>query len=468
LPASLSCRKEADRPVSRLPKGDAVWFADGTGDPEIEDRLLAFSCAVVFLPARRLAPEGVSGQSKDLSAPARPFSRIPVALVISSAPGVADAVGSAGDPGALSEALWREAQAALARQKEFGPIAGIHLDLSYSPASVDALTAAASSLRKRLPAAVFLSASLRRSPLEPEREGYEQLARQVDAFVAFVLGEEERSSPVAAEALGDPWWAAYSASARGERKTGSGEARGEVPEKYLDALVSNPRLEFGHDLFLGTGSESAFTLRVRDAVRLNELALAPGEQVSFRQPALSEILFHLGADRAGRARFRGRVLVFRGSTESERLFTVAALEDVLLGRALAPDVRIETGAEGRRAVRVAAENRSPHASLISRVSNWAEIDLGQEHIADVSLGGFDRFEVFDQDGNAVSLGRATRIRFYETLVAPLERIEAARIVLRSSAPANCCRYRLRVASAAGSELATEWIAPEPSPAKDRR
>jgi hypothetical protein len=96
-----------------------------------------------------------------------------------------------------------------------------------------------------------------------------------------------------------------------------------------------------------------------------------------------------------------------------------------------------------------------------------EIDLPGGGIADVRAGGFDRFEVFGPDGAAVSLGRATRVRFFETLVGPLEKIEPARIVVRRPPAKDCCAHRVHVLSSAGAEVSREGDAgttPAPSPA----
>ena len=67
-------------------------------------------------------------------------------------------------------------------------------------------------------------------------------------------------------------------------------------------------------------------------------------------------------------------------------------------------------------------------------------------------GGFDRYEVFGADGNPVLLGRATRVRFYETLVGPFEKIAPARISVRRIPP-DCCTTRLHLLAATGKEIA---------------
>jgi len=165
---------------------------------------------------------------------------------------------------------------------------------------------------------------------------------------------------------------------------------------------------------------------------------------------------------------KGRLVVMDGSSESERIFTLAALSDVLLGRPLLPELRVTVRPEAA-GVQIRVENGSVHASVVSRTTNWVEVDLPSDHISDVQPGGFDRYEVFDAEGRPVTPGRATRVRFYETLVGPLERISGAAILLRGRPPADCCRFRSHVLAASGTEVAGDWsappVAPTPTPGK---
>ena len=174
------------------------------------------------------------------------------------------------------------------------------------------------------------------------------------------------------------------------------------------------------------------------------------------------MVFHFGADLAGKRLVRGRVVQLSGRTESERIFTLGALDDILLGRPLNADLKV-TVEPTKGAILLGAENPTPHASVVSRTSNWVEIDLPGAIISDVRAGGFDRYEAYGSEGGAVTLGRATRLRFFETLVSPLEKIEPARIVVRKPAPAGCCPHRIHVLSSAGAEIAREGDAPSPTP-----
>jgi hypothetical protein len=119
---------------------------------------------------------------------------------------------------------------------------------------------------------------------------------------------------------------------------------------------------------------------------------------------------------------------------------------------------VEEG-DGSRLLRVGAENASPHASAVSRVESWIEVDLAPARVGDVEPGGFDRWEAYDGKGLPVSPGRASRLRFYETFVAPFERFEPARVRVRGNLPSPCCAVRVRVAPASGGESQTGWALP---------
>jgi hypothetical protein len=121
-------------------------------------------------------------------------------------------------------------------------------------------------------------------------------------------------------------------------------------------------------------------------------------------------------------------------------------------------------ADGGRLLRVGAENATPHASAVSRVESWIEIDLEPARVGEVESGGFDRWEAYDAKGRAVSPGRATRLRLYETFIAPFERFEPARVRVRGSLPSACCPVRVRVFPAAGRESQSEWGVPGMAPA----
>jgi hypothetical protein len=63
----------------------------------------------------------------------------------------------------------------------------------------------------------------------------------------------------------------------------------------------------------------------------------------------------------------------------------------------------------------------------------------------------------------VTPGRASSVRLFETVIAPLETVTPARIVVRGGLPKGCCRYRVHAVSAAGPEVASDWIEPPPPP-----
>lgn len=462
--AAIACTRGKSVGPRAIAPGDAVWFSAGLpADPtEAEEILARGGFNHVFLPALRVAREGGAWRVAQAPPPARPLAATSVVLIVE---GDATLTGSlepvAGDR--LAASIGEELKRLLAAHgTAFGRVEGVHLDLPLSQAASETFGTFAAQLRSRVPANLFLTCSLRFAPTEKEREDFVKRTSGVDGFVAFVFGEGAGADPVTADALGKAWWSGYSPSARGEWTSASGSGSGTLTEKHLRALTDDARVTLGHDLSLRQEGVSGFIFRPSAPVEIAGSTFGVGDQISFRQPLLSELLYRFGSDLAGRRFVRGRLVVLDGASDSERIFTLEALSDVLLGRPLQPDLHVTVTAEAS-GVRIAAENRSFHVSVVSRTSNWVEVDVPSGHIRDVQLGGFDRYEVFDAEGHAVTPGRATRVRFYETLVGPKERIEDATILVRGRPPADCCRFRQHLLAAAGTELAGDWIAPPPPP-----
>jgi hypothetical protein len=130
------------------------------------------------------------------------------------------------------------------------------------------------------------------------------------------------------------------------------------------------------------------------------------------------------------------------------------LTEITVGRSLSPNLRISIEG-GPDSVSVAAQNLSPVPSILSRTTNWVEVDLERPGVRDIRPGGFDRYEVYADNGKPVSLGRARRVRFFETLVGPFERIAPAIIVTHRPAPSGCCPFRVHMQSAAGPEVTSQ-------------
>jgi hypothetical protein len=99
---------------------------------------------------------------------------------------------------------------------------------------------------------------------------------------------------------------------------------------------------------------------------------------------------------------------------------------------------------GKGSVDVDVENTSPHPSIMSATANWVEVEIPSGGIREVQTGGFDRFEVFGADRNPVTLGRATAVRFYETLVGGHERSTGG--ILPRGAPRDRCTVHCVLAS----------------------
>jgi len=474
----LGCRRSATPAAPGSvrvgpPKGDAVWFSDAAaaGDPGIEDRLARLSAAV-FLPGGEVTFGNGRWSLRPNAAPPRPLARAPVVLVLQAGPDLSAALaGEAGpDPEAVAQAVVAGLEPALRTGGPFGRVIGLHLDFPFTAASAKRSGAMLDALRRRLPpAGPFLSiaASFPSPATDDARKALAPLVDRSAALVAPVFGFERRADAAAIDSLRRPWWAAFGASPRAELVRAEGGPPVPLPEGPLEALSGDARVDFENDLSVSDASFSSFHLTARRPVRIGDLALAPGDRITYRVPALSEMLFQLGSTMSGKRFALGRVLVFDGVADSSRIFPLAALEDVILGRSLAPALIPGVQPAGRGAIAVDASNRTPHASIVSRTANWVEVDVAPAHPADVTLGGFDRYATFDRNGQPVTPGRATRVRLFETLVLPGEVVSPARIVLRGGVPARCCPSRAHLIAAAGSEQESPWTEPPVPPTPTR-
>lgn len=452
---AAGCNRSRSETRTRLAAGDGVWFEDGSADGagETETALAHGGFASVFLPYAAFSRDGERWTSKTAAPPAHAFARLPVTLVLTPSEDASSALATPRGATALADALGLAARAALRDGPRFGPVRGIHLDLPFQAAQAEAYGGVLRDVRAKLPKETLLTWSLRFVPAETEREAMRALADAADGAAAFVFGDTASADPVVTDQLDRPWVAVYSPMARGRWTSGEAPER-RLPEAMLARLTNDPRVEFAHDLSHNEEAASAFLLTPHESFTASGYAFRPNDRVVFRQPSLSDMVYRFGADLAGRRFVRGRLVMLSGRTEADRIFTLAALNDILLGHSLNTDLKVSV--EPRRsAISVSAENPTPHASLVSRTSNWVEVDVPQGGITDVRAGGFDRFEVFGPDGGAVTLGRATRLRFFETLIGPWEKIEAARIALRRPPARGCCAHRIHVLSSAGAEVSRE-------------
>jgi hypothetical protein len=433
----------------------------------MEERLARLSAAAVFLPAGTLG----GAAFEPVAGPEPPVAGAPVVLVVRCAPDIAAALGTGAglDPDATASRLAEGLRSLAGSDGPFGRVAGVHLDFPFSAASAKKSGALLAALKTKMPG-VWISIAAPFSPAtEDAREALQPLTDQADALVVPVFGFDARGDAASADLLGRPWWAEFGAATQGAIVPADGSSRvAGASEKWLDPLTGNPRVDFENDLSVPDASFAAFHLIARGPVRLDGLSLENGDRVTYRVPALTELLFQLGSTMAGKKNALGRLLVFDGAEEASRVFPVAAMEDVILGRSLLPAFVASVSPAGRGAIAIEAANRSPHASIASRTSNWVEVDLAPAHPEDVALGGFDRYAAYDAAGHPVTLGRATRVRLFETLIAPNETVSAARIVLRGKPPVPCCRWRTQLIAASGSEEKTEWteppMPPTPTPA----
>lgn len=446
-----SCSRRPARSARDVPAGDAVWFEDGPGaDDDLEPLLARGGFTAVFVPAARIAPDGDRWTVSEPPPPAHPISRAAVFLVI-GCPGCAQRpLPALARVAPLSDALWLAAKAALRDAPRFGRLQGLHLDLPFTSGDGEAYGRAISDLRSRIPVSLPLTVSLRFRPSDAEREKLSPVVSAADGFLAMVFGPGNGADPAFTDRLGKPWWAGYAPGARGEWFGPDGEDRGALPEDVLARLTDDPRVEFAYDLALKEGSEPGFVLRPRTATAFGSWSFPAGSRIVFRQPSMPDLIYRLGGDLAGRRFVRGRVLALTGSSESERIVGLGAIDQILSGGALAPDLRVTVETE-KDAVRIGAENGSPQPSVVSRTANWVEMELPNAGMTDVQTGGFDRYEVFGGNGAPVALSRAIRIRFYETLVSPFEKIAPARIAIRKP-PQDCCVTRVHLLAASGKEV----------------
>ena len=454
LLGAAACKPSASSAPARLPAGDAIWFEDGVATAADETEALATrgGCASVFLPAARLAAEGAHWTHHEAQPPAQPFQKLPVSLVVSVEGEPSAALASPAAVGPFSDAVALAVQAAVRIGPRFGRVRGVHLDIPFAAAQSEAYAAVIRNVRSKLSKDMLLTWSLRFTPGEAEREKVRAVADAADGAVAFIFGESTGADPVATDQLERPWLAAFVPAARG--RAGEGDSSRRLPESVLAQLTNDPRVEFAHDLSLKEESASGFLLTPHEEISVGPYSFRPGERIFFRQPSLSDMVYRFGADLAGRRFVRGRTVVLSGRSEAERIFTLAALDEIILGHPLNADLRV-TVAPSKAAVEISAENPTPNASIVSRTSNWVEVDLPMGGITDVRAGGFDRFEVFGPNGEPVTLGLATRVRFFETLISPGEKIAPARILVRRPPPKDCCSHRIHVLSSAGAELTRE-------------
>lgn len=465
----LACARSQEKPAGAsrpIASGDAVWFEDGIGpdQAETEKDLLLAGFSTAFLPVVRLTREGGRVTATELPPPPKPFEKTPVFLTVVCGPDLASSTADTASAEALARTVSVALQSSLKAPALYSAtVAGVHVDVPFSPGSSEAYGEFLKALRGKIPADYRLTFSLRFTPSEADRARLAPALASADGFVAFVFGETAAVSPVAADELGRPWWAAYSPGARGVWRNSSGKELGSLEEKYLIQLCADARVDVKNDLTFREEAASAFLLSPTQPVKAAGTAFSAGDRLFFRQPSLSEMLYRFGADQAGRRRLRGRVLVLPGASEGERLVTLGALADVILGHSLDPDLRVSLSGARTPSIVLAAHNASQHASVISRTQNWVEVDVPSGGIRDVQPGGFSRYEEYDREGRSVTPGRATRVRFFETLLGPLERIDPAKILLSKPAPNDCCRYRFSVASLAGTEVKGDWVVPTPAP-----
>ncbi len=460
--ALSACARSGGKPAGVLtppPSGSGVWFADALtslpAEREAEAGLSRGGFSWVLLPAARIERREGRWTIVRLPPPPRPFQRT-VSLVIEGGQAGAALVEAKPEARrALANAFALAVRTAIRDGPRFGPVAGIHLDIPFRPETAPAYGGLLDTLRRQLPRGSFLTISLDFDPPPAAREKLLALTPKVDGIVGMVFGEHERADPATLDSLHRPWWAGYAPNADGRWTGRGGEDRGRVPEWILSRLSDDPHLEFHHDMEIEERAGFGYVFRPHRTLTLDGWTFSSGDTIEFLQPFLSDLVRDLSHDLDTRHSCRGRVFRLSGPSDSQRIFTMAALDEILAGRPLDPRL-VASVARDETSVTVAAENQSPLPSALSRLTNWVEVELPRPGVREVRPGGFDRYEVYAANGRRVSLGRASRVRFYETLVGPSEKIEPAVIRTGRPIPPGCCRLRVHVLSAAGHEIAGDW------------
>ncbi len=475
LLAASACARPGTpaRRTAFSPAGNGVWFANGfdglDAEKEAERLLSGGSFSWVLLPAARIERREGRWFVVKLQPPPEPLARLPVSLVIGAGPDAASALSSkdAASRRSLEDALAVAGRTVIGDGTRFGSVKGIHLDLPFTAETAPACGALVQRVRRRLPPELFVSVTLRADIPAGGEKKLRPLAGAADGLIAMVFGDQDQVDPGVADLLGKPWWAGYAPGSGGRWTSGRGEDRGPLPGKFLARMSDDPRLDFRQDLDIGRAGGLTQVFTALRPFTLESRQFAAGDEIVFRQPLIAGMIRQLETDVAGRRFARGRVVRLPGASESERLFTLAASNDALLGRSLLPSLRVSVQ-PGRDSVGVLAQNLSPFPTVLSRTSNWIEVDLTRPGIRDVRPGGFDRYEVFAANGRRVSLGRAARVRFYETLIDPSEKIEPALILTHRGAPPGCCRVRFHLLAASGAEVASDWTSTQKSGNENRK
>ncbi|MEP7132171.1 MAG: hypothetical protein ABI914_03325, partial [Acidobacteriota bacterium] len=335
------CTRRASQAAARLTSGDAVWLQDGSAESgeAIENATARAGFASVFVPAATLTYTGGLWTATPSEHPREPYRKLPVVLVLSVGPEAQAAIAGPAGAQALADALWIALKPGLKDAALYGHVRGVHLDVPFSASVALPWAAAVEGFRARLPKAMLLTWTLPFSPGASEADALRKIEASTDGAVAVIFGEGAGADPAAVDRLGTPWLAGYAPSARG-RSTPRGGPERMLPESVLAQLTDDPGVEFSHDLSLKEDSSSSFLLTAHRPVTIGDMRFAPGERILFRQPSVSDLVYRLGADLAGKRSVRGRVVILSGRADADRIFTLGALNDILLGRPLGADLRV--------------------------------------------------------------------------------------------------------------------------------
>ena len=386
------CRRLPAPPAAaaaHVPKGDVLWFVDPAGGDGPDARRARSRSSARWpccLPGGTAPGRGGARRLRRGSAPAASL-RARRRSSWSSRPDEALAASLSGGEGPEAEGLAAAAAAPLL-SREIS--AGGLRPCRRRPPRLSVLGPLRGALRRvRREAASRDSRGHLRVDLDPVPAGRvptrarrsRRSSSAADALVAFVFGSgtpcrhDRRSTPCAR-----PWWAALRhARRRRDRKVRRDGRRGR-PGAPRRLAVGEPALRVRERPF-GQRRERVRVHAHRPRAGRNRRACRSRRATAScsgcrRSPRCSS---SSAPNLAGKRNALGRAVLFGGATEGERVFAVAALEDVLLGRALAPVLEVARPAGRPQRGHGRALNRTHHASVASRVDNWVEVDLAPAH-----------------------------------------------------------------------------------------
>lgn len=398
-------------------------------------RLAAMGVRSLFVPAVRATAAGSSARFEKLPPPAAPYP-LPVYVEVAGV-GDFDEYFRA-RKGKAADEIWQAVAAAL-ESPGYGNVQGLHLALrvAHSPEEYADVLA---KLRRRLKRSQTLSAGLFTS-LDPETlKPWAAVRRKVDFLVPVIFGRIADAGPEGFRATADlsqlsgwdvPLVPLLAPQGWGILKSARGVPAPPISDLRLNELSEDRRFDFRFGAVLSDVDEDEYVFTAKQAVSdppWGGEGVAEGDSVTFRERRVSDLTAALSAVRTAGA----KIIHLDTLDDQDHLIGFSVVEDVLLGKPLAPRLALSRSGRPGQATFMAV-NSAAEFSQPSRIGNWIDLRLSDATIGDVRPGDFDRYEFLDTEGNRVPSGRARIIRFYENFVAPGESLTAGPIRYTGSA-----------------------------------